>query len=186
MPNQKKKKILLLCDDLTMTSGISTMAREIVLGTVHRYDYCQLAGAIKHPHSGKIIDLSQSVKDETKVQDAYVRLYPVDGYGNEQILFTVMDMEKPDAIFIFTDPRYWEWLFALEHQIRQKIPIIYWNIWDNLPFPQWNKYSSVDCLLNISKQTQNLVKWTLRPENCFTLDGEFNKDGEIIKKPLSV
>ena len=29
----KRKKILLLCDDIRMTSGISTMAREIVVGT---------------------------------------------------------------------------------------------------------------------------------------------------------
>ena len=82
-----KKKILLLSDDLRMHSGIATMSRELVLGTVHHYDWVQIAGAIKHPESGKIIDLTQATKDMTKVEDSYLKLYPVDGYGNEQTLF---------------------------------------------------------------------------------------------------
>jgi hypothetical protein len=44
-----KKKILLLSDDLRMTSGIATMSKEIVLGTIHKYDWVQLGAAIKHP-----------------------------------------------------------------------------------------------------------------------------------------
>ena len=39
-PNKvKKKKILLLSDDLRMHSGIATVSREIVLNTVKEYDY---------------------------------------------------------------------------------------------------------------------------------------------------
>ena len=32
-PKREKKKILLLSDDLRMSSGVGTMSREIVLGT---------------------------------------------------------------------------------------------------------------------------------------------------------
>ena len=85
-----KKKILLLSDDLRMHSGIATMSRELVLGTVHHYDWIQIAGAIKHPEAGKIVDLNQATRDLTKVSDAYVKLYPTDGYGNEQILFSII------------------------------------------------------------------------------------------------
>lgn len=157
---------------MRMNSGIATMSRELVLGTVHHYNWVQLAGAVKHPEAGKIVDISQATKDQTGVQDAYVRLYPTDGYGNDQILFTVMDQEKPDAIMHFTDPRYWDWLYAIENQIRKKIPLTYLNIWDSLPYPMWNRpaYQSCDALFSISKQTYNINKWVLGLENCLTLD----------------
>ena len=179
-----KKKILLLSDDLRFNSGISTMSRELVLGTVHHYDWVQAAGLIKHPEAGKVIDLSQATKEMTGVENSYVRIYPVDGYGNDQILFAIMEAEKPDAILHFTDPRYWGWLYAVEHQIRQKIPLTYLSIWDDLSYPQWNRpfYQSCDSLFAISKQTHNIHKWVLRPENCFSLDGEFDKDGNLIKQ----
>jgi hypothetical protein len=89
-----KKKILLLSDDLRMHSGIATMSRELVLGTVHHYDWVQIAGAIKHPEANKVVDLSQATRDMVKVPDAYVKLYPTDGYGNDQMLFAVMQAEN--------------------------------------------------------------------------------------------
>ena len=75
-----------------------------------------------------------------------------------------MQREKPDAILHFTDPRFWGWLYNIEHQIRQKIPIMYYNIWDDLPYPHWNEpfYESCDMILNISRQTQNIVKNVLQ------------------------
>jgi len=182
----KKKKILLLADDLRMNSGISTMTRELVLGTVHHYDFVQLAGAIKHPEAGKIVDLNEATNQATGRKDCYVKLYPVDGYGNDQILFQVIEMEKPDAIMHFTDPRFWGWLYAIEAQIRAKIPLTYLDIWDSLPYPMWNRpfYESCDALFAISKQTDNINKWVLRPEHCFRLDGEFDKDGNVIKETV--
>lgn len=179
----KKKKILLLSDDLRMFSGISTISRELIIGTVHKYDWCQIAGAIKHPDAGKIVDMSQACNDHANINDAYLRLYPTDGYGNEQILFQIIEMEKPDAIVHFTDPRFWQWLYAIEHQIREKIPLTYLNIWDALPYPMWNKpaYESCDSLFSISRQTYNINKWILGPENCVTIDGEYDKEGNLIK-----
>jgi glycosyltransferase involved in cell wall biosynthesis len=65
-------------------------------------------------------------------------------------------LEKPDAIMLITDPRYFEWLFMIENEIRKTMPIIYLNIWDDYPAPLYNKafYESCDALLAISKQTQ--------------------------------
>ena len=40
---------------------------------------------------------------------------------------------------IYTDPRFWTWLYQMEHEIRQHIPIFYYNIWDDLPYPMWNE-----------------------------------------------
>ena len=45
----EKKKILLLSDDLRMTSGIATVSKEFVSGTMDRFHWIQLGAAIKHP-----------------------------------------------------------------------------------------------------------------------------------------
>ena len=55
----KRKKVLLLGDDLRMHSGIATMSREIVLGSAHELNWVQVAGGISHPEKGKRLDLSQ-------------------------------------------------------------------------------------------------------------------------------
>ena len=164
----KKKKILLLSDDFRMHSGVATMSRELVLGTIQHYDWVQSAGAIKHPEQGKIVDMKEACDKLTGRNDTYLKLYPVDGYGDEDILYQIMAIEKPDAIMHFTDPRFWGWLYNIEHQIRSKIPITYLTIWDALPYPMWNKpfYQSCDSLFSISKQTHNIIEQVLGPENC--------------------
>ena len=61
-PNKpKKKKILLLSDDLRMHSGVATVSKDIVVETIHKYDWVQIGGAVKHPEEGKVIDLSQAL-----------------------------------------------------------------------------------------------------------------------------
>ena len=72
-----KKKILLLSDDLRMSSGVGTMSKEFVLGTLHHYDWVQVGGAIKHPDEGKIINMNDSIRQETGVQDANLTIYPI-------------------------------------------------------------------------------------------------------------
>ena len=156
----KKKKILLLSDDLRMHSGIATQSKEFVMGTLHKYDWVQLAGAVKHPEEGKVIDMSQAVKNEYGIDNAYLKLYPVSGYGSQNLLRQLLHTEKPDAIVHFTDPRFWIWLYNMEHEIRQDIPIMYYNIWDDIPDPLYNTnfYRSSDMLLSISKQTYGINK----------------------------
>ena len=156
----KKKKILLLSDDLRMHSGIATQSKEFVMGTIHKYDWCQIAGAVKHPEEGKIIDMSQAAKNDYGIEDAYLKIYPTTGYGNPNLLREIIKIEKPDAILHFTDPRFWVWLYQMEQEIRQDIPIMYYNIWDDIPDPLYNTnfYRSSDMLMSISKQTYGINK----------------------------
>jgi hypothetical protein len=181
----KKKKILLASDDLRMFSGVACQSRELVLGTIHHYDWVQIAGAVNHPEAGKIIDMSTAAAEfaKTKKEETYLKLYPANGYGNEDMLMSILDIEKPDAILHFTDPRFWGWLYQIERKIRQKIPLTYLNIWDDLPYPMWNlpSYQSCDALFSISKQTMNINKWVLGPENCRLIDGELDNNGNLIK-----
>jgi len=163
----KKKKILLLSDDLRMHSGIATQSKEFVMGTIHKYDWVQLGGAVKHPEEGKIVDMSQAAQNEWGVKDASLKIYPISGYGNPQILRELLNIEKPDAIMHFTDPRFWIWLYNMEHEVRQDIPIMYYNIWDDIPDPLYNAnfYRSSDMLMSISKQTYGINKRILSKYN---------------------
>ena len=155
-----KKKIMLFSDDLRMSSGIGTMSKEFVLGTCHHFDWVQVGGAIKHPEAGKVVNMDQTVREETGVEDAKLTIYPIDGYGNQELLRELVAREKPDAIMHYTDPRFWGWLYDMEHEIRREMPIFYYNIWDDLPAPQYNEffYESCDLIMNISKQTVAMVK----------------------------
>ena len=162
-----KKKIMLFSDDLRMSSGIGTMSKEFVLGTCHHFDWVQVGGAIKHPEAGKVVNMDQTVRDETGVKDAKLTIYPISGYGSQELLRELWVREKPDAIMHYTDPRFWRWLYDMEHEIRQQMPIFYYNIWDDWPAPKYNEffYESCDLIMNISKQTVAIVNdvWTKNP-----------------------
>jgi glycosyltransferase involved in cell wall biosynthesis len=163
IPKEQRKKILLICDDIRVHSGIATMAKEIVVGTAHHYNWINLAAAIQHPEIGKAFDLSEDTNRVVGIDDSSVFLYPIDGYGTQELVRHFIQKENPDAIMIFTDPRYWTWLFQIENEIRQKIPLIYLSIWDSLPAPLYNKayYESCDSLLCISKQTKAITELVL-------------------------
>ena len=166
IPKDKRKKILLICDDVRVHSGVATVAKEIVCGTAHHFNWVQIAGAIKHPDKGKRLDLSPSTDKEMGITDSSVLLYPTDGYGDPGLLREIINIEKPDAIMLFTDPRYFTYIFNMEHEIRKSIPITYLNIWDDYPAPMYNKpyYEACDLLMGISKQTVNINKIVL--EGC--------------------
>ena len=162
VPHQRKK-ILLLTDDIRVTSGVAQIGREMVVNTSHRYNWVQLAGAVQHPEKGKRFDLSAETNKQAGIEDSSVILYPTDGYGNPDLLRQIINIEKPDAIFLITDPRYFTWVFQMENEIRKNIPIAYLNIWDSFPAPMYNKefYESCDALFGISKQTVNINKIVL-------------------------
>ena len=93
-----KKKLLLLSDDIRLHSGVGTMSKKLVEGTVNRYDWIQFAAAVKHPEEGQRVDLSKEIQEKTGVSDASVILYPTSGYGNQELLRKALKEEKPDAI----------------------------------------------------------------------------------------
>ena len=163
LPKDKRKKILLICDDIRVHSGVATVAKQIVLKTSHHFNWVNIAGAIKHPDLGKKFDLSQAINEEIGIEDSNVMLYPTNGYGDPNLLRQMIKMENPDAIMLITDPRYFTWVFNMEQEIRKKIPITYLNIWDDYPAPMYNQpyYEACDLLMGISKQTVNINKIVL-------------------------
>ena len=163
IPPQDRKKIMLICDDIRVHSGVATVAKEIVIHTAQHFNWVNLGGAINHPEQGKRLDLSQSTNETTGLTDSSVIMYPVHDYGNPDILRQLIKAEQPDAIMLITDPRYFIWLFNMENEIRKSIPIAYLNIWDDYPAPMYNLpyYEACDLLMGISKQTVNINKLVL-------------------------
>ena len=163
IPPQDRKKIMLICDDIRVHSGVATVAKEIVIHTAQHFNWVNIGGAISHPEAGKRLELSEDTNKITGLTDSSVWMYPVHEYGNPDILRQLIALEKPDAIMLITDPRYFIWLFAMENEIRKSIPIAYLNIWDDYPAPLYNLpyYEACDLLMGISKQTVNINKLVL-------------------------
>jgi glycosyltransferase involved in cell wall biosynthesis len=163
LPPEKRKKIMLICDDIRVHSGIATVAREIVLHTAQHFNWVNIAGAVTHPEKGRKLDLSEDTNKNSGLTDSSVSMYPVDGYGDPTLVRQLIQIEKPDAIMLITDPRYFVFLFAIENEIRKQIPITYLNIWDDYPAPLYNKpyYEACDLLMGISKQTVNINRIVL-------------------------
>jgi len=188
---EDRKKILLLSDDLRLPSGVGNMSREIVLGTAHVFNWVQLGAALNHPEVGKIVDASESLGNDIGISDAYCRIYPYNGYGDQNILRQLIQIERPDAILHFTDPRYWTWLYEMEHEIRTKMPIMFYHVWDDLPFPKYNEpyYRSCDYIANISRQTYNIVRQVWKKNAPADWQIEYIPHGinqNVFKKPTSV
>ena len=84
---------------------------------------------------------------------------PIDGFGNPDMLRIALASEKPDVLMIFTDPRFFTWLWSMEDEIHQICPIAYWHVWDNYPVPEFNNnyYASTDLINCHSHLTYEMV-----------------------------
>lgn len=162
----KKKRILLLTDDIRAFSGVGIIGREIVTQTANKYDWVNLGCIPNHPDKGKVLDLSKDIDKKMGYTDSYVKVYPYENYGDKNVLMYLLKQEQIDAIFVITDPRYFEWLFQIEAEVRKFVPIIYLNIWDNYPAPMYNReyYMSCDALLSISRLTYDINNLVLGEE----------------------
>ena len=163
IPKEQRKNILLLTDDIRLHSGVANVGKELIIHTAHRYNWYNVGGAIQHPEYGKIFDISEDINQYAGINDSKVFVRPNNGYGDAGLIRHLIKEQNIDAIFLITDPRYFEWLFQIENEIRRKVPIIYLNIWDDYPAPAYNKgfYESCDLLMGISKQTVNINKLVL-------------------------
>ena len=146
----EKKKILLLSDHALSTSGVGCQSRFLVNGLVEtgKWTVRQFGAAIKHSDYRPV-----------KVSDDFI-IKPVDGFGDPQLLKTTLAVEKPDVLMLFTDPRFFIWLWEMEEEIHQICPIAYWHVWDNRPVPEFNKvlYDSTDLINCHSYDTYEYVK----------------------------
>ena len=164
--SNQRKTILLLSDDVRLPSGVANMGRELILGTAHIFNWYNLGAAKKHPDEGKVFDVSADINTNHNIPDADVKIQASTGYGSEEVVMELLERVKPDVILLFTDPRYYKWLFKIKEKVNKYAPIAYLNIWDAPPAPMYNKeyYQACDLLMAISKQTKNLNEVVLGEE----------------------
>ena len=148
-----KKKILVLSDHPLSPSGVGTQTKYMIeaLLKTGRYQFVCLGGAVKHEnYTPQRVD---------PWGDDW-RIFPVDGYGNHEIIRSILQKERPDALWFMTDPRFYGWLWEIENEIRANIPMIYYHVWDNFPAPHYNAdfYNSTDVVACISKVTHQIVQ----------------------------
>lgn len=171
----QKKKILTLSDVPLSPSGVGTQTKYFIeaLLKTGRYEVISLGGAIKHSNY-------QPIKVEPYGDDW--RIYPVDGYGNDEIIRSILQKERPDMLWFMTDPRFYGWLWEMENEVRSNLPMVYYHVWDNFPAPHYNGrfYRSTDEIACISKVTHEIVKEVAPDVSSFYLPHAVN--GEIFKK----
>ncbi len=99
----KKIKVFVLSDSPLAPSGVAGQTRYMIEGLLRtgRYQFVCLGGAIKHANYNPI-------KVEPWGTDWII--YPVDGYGNHEMIRSLLQKERPDAMWFMTDPRFYEWL----------------------------------------------------------------------------
>ena len=149
----KKIKVFVLSDMILSPSGVGTQTKYMIDALVKtgRYQFVCFGGAMKH-----------QAYDPIKI-DEYgddVIIYPVDGYGSPESIRSVLRTHKPDMLWFMTDPRFYEWLWDIENEVRPLVPMIYYHVWDNYPYPSYNKphYESCDVVVSISKVTDDIVR----------------------------
>jgi len=149
MQNQKKT-ILFLSDHPLSTSGVGTQARWLISGLINtgKYTFRCFGGAIKHDNYDTVV-----------VNPDFI-IKPTNGFGDKALLRKTLAQVKPDALFLFTDPRFFIWAWEMEDELHQICPIVYWHLWDNPPWPDFNKplYESTDLINCINYPTYEMVK----------------------------
>jgi glycosyltransferase involved in cell wall biosynthesis len=158
MTEDKKIKIMTISDHPLHPSGVGIQTRYFIQSLLDtgEFEFISLAGAQHQPDH-------TPVKTE-KYGDSW-KIFPVHEFGSQEIVRSVLRTERPDILWIMTDPRFYEWLWQIDDEIRSLVPIVYYHVWDNYPYPSFNKkfYDSNDTIVSISKVTSDIVR-TVSPE----------------------
>jgi len=145
-----KKTILLLSDHPLSTSGVGTQARWLISGLIEtgKYSFRCFGGAVRHDNY-----------DTVAVNPDFI-IKPTNGFGDKGLLRKTLAQLRPDALMLFTDPRFFIWTWEMEEEIHQLCPIVYWHLWDNPPYPDFNRplYESTDLINCINYPTYEMLK----------------------------
>lgn len=150
---ENKIRVLTISDSPVATSGVGRQMGLILdaLVATGRFQILSLAGAIRHA-SYQPFHVDKWKNDVT--------IYPVDGFGTQDMIRSIMSTYRPDVVLLFTDPRFFFHVFSIDNEIRRNSSLIYYHVWDNLPMPHFNRplYESNDHIACISQLTYDIVR----------------------------
>ena len=169
-----KIKIFTISDHPLSPSGVGTQTKYMIEGMLKtgKYQFVSFGGAIKHP--------THEPQRTEQWGDDWI-IWPVDGYGNQDMVRAMIQQQRPDILWFMTDPRFYDWLWAIENEIRCHVPMVYYHVWDNYPYPSFNApfYNSNDHVACISRLTHDIVQ-TVAP-NTDSSYIPHAVDGDIFK-----
>tara|TARA_R110002012_G_scaffold56066_2_gene143419 strand:- start:18839 stop:20050 length:1212 start_codon:yes stop_codon:yes gene_type:complete len=134
-----------------------------------RYQFICFGGAVKHK--------DYRPQHVEPWGDDWI-IFPVDGYGNHEMIRSILQKERPDVLWFMTDPRFYGWLWEIENEIRANVPMVYYHVWDNFPAPHYNAnfYRSTDEVACISKVTHQILQETAPDVNSCYLPHAVNSN----------
>tara|TARA_R100000664_G_scaffold33613_1_gene51239 strand:+ start:1570 stop:2829 length:1260 start_codon:yes stop_codon:yes gene_type:complete len=160
----EKMKILTISDSPLAPSGVGTQTNYMIQSLLRtgKYKFVSIGGAIKHQDY-------KPIKTEEWGDDWVI--IPVDGYGSQEQIRSMIRTERPDMLWFMTDPRFFGWLWEIEDEVRPLCPMVYYHVWDNFPYPHYNEplYSSNDVIVTISKVTDECVRNVSPDTECIHL-----------------
>ena len=147
--SEKRIKVLTISDHPLSPSGVGTQTKYIIEALLKsdKFDVVSLGGAIKHP------DYKPMMTEEWKER---WKIFPVDGYGTQDIVRSVIRNERPDILYFMTDPRFYGWLWEIEAEIRSLIPMVYYHVWDNYPY-RCSIKDSTSLMISLQRSQKSLV-----------------------------
>lgn len=147
--DKEKLNVLILGDHPLHLSGVAHALRDITnsLLNTNRFRIIHLGAAIKHDDMRPI-----------KPREDWI-VVPCEGFGTIQQVSQICHQNQIDIILMMSDPRFYTWLLHRDNEIRNNIPIVWYCIWDNLPYPIFNSWiwNSVDYNVAISQVTHELL-----------------------------
>lgn len=172
---KNKINILTLGDHPLHLSGVAHCLRDICAALLQtgKFRITSLGAAIHH-------DDMRPIKLNTDWD-----VFPVEGFGTIDQVHQICRERKIDIILFQSDPRFYTWLLTKENEIRRNVPLVWYSVWDNYPYPIFNDWiwNSVDYTVAISKLTEDLVKTVSLRTNVKYQPHTVNKD---LFKPLSL
>ena len=123
---------MVISDHPLSPSGVGTQTKYMIEALLEsdKFDFICLGGAVKHQNYSPV-----------KVDpwgDRWI-IFPVDSYGNQDMVRSMMQNHKPDILWFMTDPRFYGWLWEIENEVRANVPMVYYHVWDNYPYPMYNQ-----------------------------------------------
>ncbi len=155
--SNKKITLCTISDHPLVPSGVGLQARYVLEGLLRtgKYRIVSMGSALQHPPESR----DRPVSVEPWGQDWII--WPVTGgFVDKMRIRMIMDMEKPDAMWIMSDPRFYAPLFdSIIAEILPRMPLLWNHVWDNYPPPKFNTdfYRSTTAFGCISKLTNDCV-----------------------------
>lgn len=151
--SDKKYKLLMISDHILSVSGVALQTRYIAesLLKTGKFKIISISVAMSHANN-------QIIKTHEYGDDLII--VPATKYDDQQLIRQILDAEKPDAMYIMTDPRFYMGLFAMAGEVKKQCPILWNCIWDNPPTPLYNKplYDCIDFFGCINKVMFNITQ----------------------------